>query len=159
MTGYTIPTKEKIKAVLSSCSRSADFTASAEHFYDLGVRYDIDPAFVVAVAALESGWGSSPIASDCKNVFNINYVSGGAYSSCTGHSRYVQYLSYQQGIDVFCDSLIMETYVKKHNQKTPAQITCATWSGVTDHCYCCDVISERDAWADQVAAIRAKFQQ
>jgi beta-N-acetylglucosaminidase len=123
------------------------------------VRYDIDPAFVVAVAALESGWGSSPIASDCKNVFNINYVSGGAYSSCTGHSRYVQYLSYQQGIDVFCDSLIMETYVKKHNQKTPAQITCATWSGVTDHCYCCDVISERDAWADQVAAIRAKFQQ
>ena len=103
-------------------------------FYDLGLKYDIDPAFAVAVAQMETSLGKATCASisrDCSNLFCIK--GNNAPDEC---KLFRDYASYSDGIEAFY-KLIKNNYVA-NGQDTIAKIACAPGSGFSSHCYCVD---------------------
>jgi murein DD-endopeptidase MepM/ murein hydrolase activator NlpD len=129
----------------------------AAYFYNLGVEYDIDPAFGLAVAIHESGWGRSQIARNKKNLFNINGTGG-----------FKQYENYEQGIKDFY-KLIKEEYVPRNPpQKTPASLICFVngayqKSAFNNHCYCAseqgvDPSRGCPSWYSDVPRLRKEIQ-
>lgn len=91
--GFTI---EQFKKVL--CGQPQDkngvFAANAEYFYYAEKQYNINGIFLASVAIHESGFGTSKISLDKKNLFGYGAVDsnpyGGAYSFNT----------YAEGIDL-----------------------------------------------------------
>lgn len=55
---------------------SPEFLALAPAFEDAGKKYNIDPRFLAAVAAVETGWGSSRAFRQGKNVMGISDTKG-----------------------------------------------------------------------------------
>jgi hypothetical protein len=101
-------------------------------FYNLGVKYDIDPAFAVGVAQKETSLGKKTcqgISQGCNNFFCIK--ASGNQADCSG---WASYSSPEQGIEAFY-SLIKTGYVS-NGQDTIAEIGCAPGSGYSSHCYC-----------------------
>lgn len=97
--GLTI---EQFKKVLESDSNDKNkvFAENAEYFYYIEKQYNINGIFVAAVGIHESGWGTSSISKNKKNLFGY-----GAYDSSPGESAY-SFTTYAEGIDliarVFC---------------------------------------------------------
>jgi hypothetical protein len=101
-------------------------------FYDLGVKYDIDPAFAVAVAQKETSLGKKTcqgISLGCNNFFCIK--ASGSQPDCSGWARYA---SPEASIEAFY-LLVKKGYVD-NGQDTIAEIGCAPGSGYSSHCYC-----------------------
>jgi len=101
----------------------------AQVFYDMGVKYDIDPAFAVAVAMVESGKGTSSAAINSNNYFGI--MQNGATRS---------FATPQENIEYFYN-MIKTDYVERntHSQDTPRKIVCfdsGIYDGSLGHCYC-----------------------
>ena len=98
--GFSI---EQFKKVLSGDSNDKNkvFENNAEYFYYAEKQYNINGIFVAAVGIHESGWGTSTISNNKKNLFGYGAVDsnpyGGAYSFST----------YSEGID-----LISRVFVK-----------------------------------------------
>lgn len=55
---------------------SPEFLALAPAFEDAGKKYNIDPRFLAAVAAVETGWGSSKAFRQNKNAMGISDAKG-----------------------------------------------------------------------------------
>ncbi len=112
---------------------SAKLKEEGTTFYRLGVKYDIDPAFAVAVSQKETSLGAETcqgISRDCNNYFCVKALSG--EPECSGWARYG---SPAESIEAFY-RLIKESYVDRHLQTTISEIGCHPSTGRTTHCYC-----------------------
>lgn len=96
-------TLEQFKKVLSNQSNDKNkvFKNNAEYFYYAEKQYNINGVFIAAVGIHESGWGTSKISLNKKNLFGY-----GAYDSSPYSSSY-SFSSYSEGID-----LIARVFVK-----------------------------------------------
>ena len=96
-------TLDQFKKVLSNDSNDKNgvFASNSEYFYYIEEQYGVNGIFVASVGIHESGWGTSSISKNKKNLFGYGAVdsnpSGGAYSFNT----------YSEGID-----LIARVFVK-----------------------------------------------
>jgi hypothetical protein len=92
---------------------SPEFLALAPAFEDAGKKYNIDPRFLAAVAAVETGWGSSRAFRQGNNVMGISDAKGplGGYGSAA-NSIYKQAASlagaagtsgYYKGVNTISD--------------------------------------------------------
>ncbi len=77
------------------------FKNNADYFYYIEQQYNINGIFVAAVGIHESGWGTSTISKNKKNLFGY-----GAYDSDPSGSAYT-FQSYSEGID-----LVARVFVK-----------------------------------------------
>lgn len=94
-------TKEDFIKVLSGNPRDVNhiFESNATMFYDIEQKYKVNGVFVASIGIHESGWGSSNIASQKKNLFGY-----GSYDSSPFASSYT-FESYQYGIELLAKSL------------------------------------------------------
>jgi hypothetical protein len=103
-----------IDAVLASFNSPAAGTGAA--FYDLGVKYGIDPAYALAFYIHESAAGTKGVARFTHGIGNIRTTPG--YKDYEG---YRSYDTYEQGIEDWY-KLIKELYVEGWGKRTVAQI-------------------------------------
>lgn len=89
------------KALTNSNDKNKVFQNNAQYFYYIEKQYNINGIFVAAVGIHESGWGTSRISLDKKNLFGY-----GAYDSSPYNSAY-SFSTYSEGID-----LIARVFVK-----------------------------------------------
>lgn len=104
---------EQFKKILENDSNDKNnvFTENAEYFYYAEKQYKINGVFLAAVAIHESGWGTSTISKNKKNLFGYGAVDsnpyGGAYS----------FSSYNEGID-----LVARVFVKYYLNPSGTEI-------------------------------------
>ena len=96
-------TLDQFKQIFENNSNDKNnvFKDNAEYFYYVESQYNINGIFVAAVAIHESGWGTSSISKNKKNLFGY-----GAYDSDPSGSAYT-FQSYAEGID-----LVSRVFVK-----------------------------------------------
>ena len=96
-------TLEQFKKVLSNQANDENkiFANNAEYFYYAEKQYNVNGIFIAAVGIHESGWGTSKIALNKKNLFGYGAYDNSAYTSSYTFS------SYSEGID-----LIARVFVK-----------------------------------------------
>ena len=94
---------EQFKKVLSKNPNDKNkvFQNNAEYFYYAEKQYNVNGIFVAAVGIHESGWGTSKISLNKKNLFGYGAYDRSPYSSSYSFS------SYSEGID-----LIARVFVK-----------------------------------------------
>lgn len=94
---------EQFKKILSNDSNDKQnvFTQNAEYFYYAEKQYNLNGLFVAAVGIHESGWGTSAISLNKKNLFGY-----GAYDS-DPYGKANLFESYSAGID-----LVSRVFVK-----------------------------------------------
>ena len=86
---------EQFKKVLNdSKDKNNIFANNAEYFYYIEKQYNINGIFVAGVAIHESGWGTSKISLEKKNLFGY-----GAYDSNPYNSAY-DFSDYSESIDL-----------------------------------------------------------
>ena len=79
--------------------RNKIFYNNIEAFYNMEQNYNINGIFMLAIAIHESGWGTSAIALDKKNLFGY-----GAYDD-TPYESALTFSTYQEGVEVLAKSL------------------------------------------------------
>ena len=89
------------KVLTDSKDKNNIFANNAEYFYYIEKQYNINGIFVAAVGIHESGWGTSKISLEKKNLFGY-----GAYDSNPYNSAY-HFSDYSESID-----LIARVFVK-----------------------------------------------
>lgn len=96
-------TLDQFKQIFENDSNDVNnvFKDNAEYFYYVEQQYNINGIFVAAVGIHESGWGTSSISKNKKNLFGY-----GAYDSDPSGSAYT-FQSYAEGID-----LVSRVFVK-----------------------------------------------
>ena len=96
-------TLDQFKQIFENDSNDKNnvFKDNAEYFYYVESQYNINGIFVAAVAIHESGWGTSSISKNKKNLFGY-----GAYDSDPSGSAYT-FQSYAEGTD-----LVSRVFVK-----------------------------------------------
>lgn len=80
------------------------FKENAEYFYYVEQAYGINGVFVAALGIHESGWGTSRIARDKKNLFGYGAYDMNAYASA------YEYNGYAAGIDMIA-RVLMKNYL------------------------------------------------
>jgi len=133
-----------IDAVLASFSSPAAGTGAA--FYDLGVKYGIDPAYALAFYIHESAAGTKGVARFTHSIGNIRTTPG--YKDYEG---YRSYDSYEQGIEDWY-KLIKELYVDGWGLRTPTAIIqrYAPWGDNNNpDIYAANVMQLVDSWQGQ----------
>ena len=86
---------EQFKKVLTdSKDKNNIFANNAQYFYYIEKQYNINGIFVAAVGIHESGWGTSKISLEKKNLFGY-----GAYDSSPYNSAY-HFSDYSESIDL-----------------------------------------------------------
>ena len=95
-------TLEDYKKILSGNSQDKNkvIEENAEVFYNMDKTYNLNGVFLASMAIHESGWGTSTIANDKKNLFGY-----GAYDSSPYESSY-GFESYADGIEVVAKVLV-----------------------------------------------------
>ena len=101
--GLPTITAEKIDSVLKSYNSPAQGTGQI--FYNLGLKYDIDPAYALAFFIHESSAGTQGVAKVTKSIGNIRATVG--YDSYQGFRKYS---SWESGIEDWY-KLIKELYI------------------------------------------------
>ena len=92
---------EQFKKILSDSKDINNiFSDNAEYFYYIEQQYNINGLFVAAIGIHESGWGTSKIALNKKNLFGY-----GAYDSSPYSSSY-NFDTYAEGIDLIARVLV-----------------------------------------------------
>ena len=98
-------TPDKIDAVLRSYNSPA--AGSGKAFYDLGVKYGIDPAYALAFFVQESTAGTKGVAATSKSLGNIRWTQGCGFANVSGYRGYG---SWEQGAEDWY-KLIGQLYV------------------------------------------------
>lgn len=95
-------TLEQFKKILSGNKQDKNkvFEQNAEYFYYIEKQYGINGVFVAAIGIHESGWGTSKIATNKKNLFGYGAYDMSAYSSA------YSYNGYAAGIDMIARVLV-----------------------------------------------------
>ena len=83
-------TLEQFKKILSGNKQDKNkvFEQNAEYFYYIEKQYGINGVFVAAIGIHESGWGTSKIATNKKNLFGYGAYDMSAYSSAYSYNGY-----------------------------------------------------------------------
>lgn len=97
--GLTLNDYKKIFTNIPSDSNYI-FNDNCEVFYNIDKKYNINGLFVAAIAIHESGWGTSQIAREKKNLFGY-----GSYDS-TPYASSFEFTSYEEGIETVSKSLV-----------------------------------------------------
>ena len=133
-----------IDAVLASFNSPALGTGAA--FYDLGVKYGIDPAYALAFYIHESAAGTKGVARFTHSIGNIRTTPG--YKDYEG---YRSYDTYEQGIEDWY-KLIKELYVEGWGLRTPTAIIqrYAPWGDNNNpDIYAANVMQLVDSWQEK----------
>ncbi len=96
--GLTLDDYEKIFSDLSQDTNNI-FKDNYSAFYEMENKYHINGIFLASIAIHESGWGTSQIAKDKKNLFGF-----GAYDS-NPYEYAVTFSSYSDGIEEVAQAL------------------------------------------------------
>lgn len=89
-------------------------------FYNMEKKYNINGIFLASMAIHESGWGSSQIANDKKNLFGY-----GSYDSTPYESSF-EFANYSEGIETVAKSLV-KYYLNPSGTKIYDGETAAAW--------------------------------
>ena len=84
----------------NSSDKNKIFEKNYMAFYNIEQKYNINGVFLASIAIHESGWGTSRIAIDKKNLFGF-----GSYDSSPYESSYT-FNTYEEGLEVVAKSLI-----------------------------------------------------
>ena len=84
--------------------KKGTFKENAKYFYYVEKVYGINGVFVAAVGIHESGWGTSRIATNKKNLFGYGAYDMNAYASA------YEYNGYAAGIDMIA-RVLMKNYL------------------------------------------------
>lgn len=98
-TGLTLNDYEKIFSNISS-DKNKIFQNNYSAFYNIEQKYNINGVFLAAIAIHESGWGTSKIAVDKKNLFGYGSYDSSPYQSS------LSFNTYEEGLEVVAKSLI-----------------------------------------------------
>ena len=93
---------EQFRKILSdkSADKNKIFEENCDYFYYAEQEYGINGVFLASLAIHESGWGTSNIALNKKNLFGYQAYDGNAYNSAK------QFSTYSEGIDLVARVLI-----------------------------------------------------
>ncbi len=94
---------------------------SGQAFYDLGVRYGINPAYALAFFIHESSAGTQGVAAATKSIGNIRCTAGYDCYGTQGNGSFRRYASWEAGAEDWY-KLIKDLYIDKWNLKTLEQI-------------------------------------
>lgn len=155
--GYEITQKQIQDYLSEKAPNDSPFKKNPEKyakwFFENGMRYEIDPAFAVAVAVHESNWGRSDLAKNKNNLFGIKEKG-----------TYKEYKNHEESIKDFY-KLIRTKYVDTYKQETPAEIICFVNNKYVpknfgDHCYCTEEGNKKGcpSWLKNVIRIRGEIQ-
>lgn len=97
--GLTLNDYKKVFTGLSQDTNNI-FQDNYTVFYNLDKKYNINGIFLASIAIHESGWGTSQIANEKKNLFGY-----GAYDSSPYESSY-SFETYEEGIDLVARTLV-----------------------------------------------------
>lgn len=89
-------------------------------FYNAEKKYNINGIFLASIAAHESGWGTSQIASEKKNLFGY-----GSYDATPYESSF-DFVDYSEGIETVAKSLV-KYYLNPSGTKIYDGETAAAW--------------------------------
>lgn len=95
-------TEDDFKRILSNISSDKNkiFENNASAFYNIEQKYNINGVFLASIAIHESGWGTSRIAMDKKNLFGY-----GAYDATPYQSSFT-FDTYEAGIEIVARALV-----------------------------------------------------
>ncbi len=96
--GLTLNDYKKIFTGLSNDTNKI-FENNYQAFYNIEKKYNINGIFIASIAIHESGWGTSQIAKDKKNLFGY-----GSYDSTPYESSF-EFADYSEGIETVAKSL------------------------------------------------------
>lgn len=83
-----------------SSDKNKIFEDNAVVFYEMEQKYNVNGLFLAAIGIHESGWGTSAISRDKKNLFGY-----GAYDSSPYESSYT-FDDYSEGIEILAKSMV-----------------------------------------------------
>lgn len=107
-------TAQKIDTILTNAVSPA--AGTGQDLYNLGVQYNIDPAFAAAVFKHESNYGKYGVAANSLSLGNLRCIPGAA---CVG--GYAYFNSWQEGYTAFYKLISGPLYVGA-GLTTPNQI-------------------------------------
>lgn len=116
-------TYDDYKRMLSGipADRNHIIEENAEVFYNMDKKYNINGVFLAAIAIHESGWGTSKIASDKKNLFGYGAYDSSPYESSNLFDGYadgietvakalVKYYINEEGTPIYDDEVAKASY-------------------------------------------------
>ena len=96
------------------------FQDNYQVFYNMEKKYNINGLFLASMAIHESGWGTSQIANDKKNLFGY-----GSYDNTPYESSF-EFTDYSEGIETVAKSLV-KYYLNPSGTKIYDGETAAGW--------------------------------
>ncbi|MED1114103.1 SH3 domain-containing protein [Bacillus paramycoides] len=97
-------TGDEIDNFLSKSNANSPLIGLGKYFVSTAEKYKMNAGYLVSHAILESGWGTSRIAQDKKNLFGFRAVDSDPYNGATG------FKTWEEGID-FCAAYIDKHYL------------------------------------------------
>ncbi|WP_257156034.1 SH3 domain-containing protein, partial [Bacillus cereus] len=97
-------TGDEIDNFLSKSNAKSPLIGLGKYFVSAAEKYKMNAGYLVSHAILESGWGTSRIAQDKKNLFGFRAVDSDPYNGATG------FKTWEEGID-FCAAYIDKHYL------------------------------------------------
>ncbi|KFM99743.1 mannosyl-glycoendo-beta-N-acetylglucosaminidase family protein [Bacillus clarus] len=97
-------TGDEIDDFLRKSNANSPLIGLGEYFVRAAEKYEMNAGYLVSHAILESGWGTSRIAQDKKNLFGFRAVDSDPYNGATG------FKTWEEGID-FCAAYIDKHYL------------------------------------------------
>ncbi|MDZ5607208.1 SH3 domain-containing protein, partial [Bacillus pseudomycoides] len=97
-------TGEEIDNFLRKSNANSPLIGLGKYFVSAAEKYKMNAGYLLSHAILESGWGTSRIAQDKKNLFGFRAVDSDPYNGATG------FKTWEEGID-FCAAYIDKYYL------------------------------------------------
>lgn len=144
-------TKDDVKEYLERFSGMID---AEGNFFDIGKGKDIDPAFAVAVAMVETSGGKYLESMECKNPFNLGYEKSKGVTddvsvmNCEENKEIASFVSFDESIKKFYN--LLYKYCISDGKTTVKQIA---ESG------CLKEGTSVDEWENSVAHFRTAVQK
>ncbi len=117
--GLTLNDYKKIFTNLPN-DRNNIFQDNYTAFYNAEKKYNINGIFLASIAIHESGWGTSQIAEDKKNLFGYGSYDSSPYESS------MEFSEYSEGIETVAKSLV-KYYLNPSGTKIYDGETAAAW--------------------------------
>lgn len=117
--GLTLNDYKKIFTGISN-DKNKIFENNYTAFYNAEKKYNINGIFLASIAIHESGWGTSEIANDKKNLFGY-----GSYDATPYESSF-EFSDYSEGIETVAKSLV-KYYINPSGTKIYDGETAAAW--------------------------------
>ena len=119
VSGLTLNDYKKIFTNLSNDTNNV-FKDNYVAFYNAEKKYNINGIFLASIAIHESGWGTSQISKEKKNLFGY-----GSYDETPYESSY-EFETYEEGIDTVAKSLV-KYYLNPYGTKIYGDETALAW--------------------------------